>query len=320
MSNGKRAAIAAVAWGPNRLDVFGLGTDNQMFHKAWDGSAWRPSPTDWEPLGGRFTSPPTVVAWAPNRLDIFGLGTDRGMYHKWWDGSAWGPSPTDWEPLGGVFNSPPAVTAWGPNRLDVFGLGTDNQMFHKAWDGSAWRPSRTDWEPLGGRFNSAPVAVAWAANRLDIFGLGTDNQMFHKAWTGGTWHPSPTGWEPLGGRFNDFTPQRTYTVRPGDTLSGIARQQLGDANRWPEIFVLNRSIISHRDRISPGQVFALPGPTPMQPRPRLYTVRAGDTLSRIAQRELGNANRWREIATLNRDVIPNPDLIRPGQVLVILPT
>lgn len=44
----------------------------------------------------------------------------------------------------------------------------------------------------------------------------------------------------------------------------------------------------------------------MQPRPRLYTVRAGDTLSRIAERELGNANRWREIATLNGDVIPNP--------------
>jgi LysM repeat protein len=114
--------------------------------------------------------------------------------------------------------------------------------------------------------------------------------------------------------------ERTYTVKPGDTLAGIARQELGDANRWPEIFVLNRDIVNHRDRILPGQVFTLPGPTPMQPRPRLYTVRSGDTLSRIAQRELGDANRWREIARLNRDVIPNPDLIRPGQVLVILPT
>ena len=57
---------------------------------------------------------------------------------------------------------------------------------------------------------------------------------------------------------------RTYTVQSGDTLSGIAHQQLGDASRWPEIFLLNRSI-RHPDRISPGQVLTLPGATATQP-------------------------------------------------------
>ena len=57
---------------------------------------------------------------------------------------------------------------------------------------------------------------------------------------------------------------RTYTVQSGDTLSGIAHQQLGDASRWPEIFLLNRSI-RHPDRISPGQVLTLPDDTPTQP-------------------------------------------------------
>jgi hypothetical protein len=188
-----------VAWGPNRLDIFGLGTDNQMFHKYWDGHAWGPSPTGWEALGGEFNSPPAVVAWGPNRLDIFGLGTDNQMFHKYFNG-AWGPSPTGWEALGGEFDSPPAVVAWGRNRLDIFGLGTDNQMFHKYFNG-AWGPSPTGWEALGGEFNSAPAAVAWGPNRLDIFGLGTDNQMFHKYFNG-AWGPSPTGWEALGGRFN----------------------------------------------------------------------------------------------------------------------
>ncbi len=195
------AAGWVTSWGANRLDIFGLGTDHQMFHKAWDGSRWHPSPVDWEPLGGKFTSPPAVVAWGPNRLDIFGLGTDHQMFHKAWDGSRWHPSPIDWEPLGGKFASPPAVVAWGPNRLDIFGLGTDHQMFHKAWDGSRWHPSPTDWEPLGGKFASPPAVVAWGPNRLDIFGLGTDHQMFHKAWDGSRWHPSPTDWEPLGGKF-----------------------------------------------------------------------------------------------------------------------
>ena len=94
------------AWGNNRLDIFGLGTDGAMYHKAWDGSAWRPSVLDWERLGGVFTSPPAVTAWGNNRLDIFGLGTDGAMYHKAWDGSAWRPSVLDWERLGGVFSAP----------------------------------------------------------------------------------------------------------------------------------------------------------------------------------------------------------------------
>lgn len=47
-----------------------------------------------------------------------------------------------------------------------------------------------------------------------------------------------------------------------------------------------------------------------------YTVQKGDSLSAIAARTLGDANRWREIYDLNRDVVGgNPNLIYPGQVL-----
>ncbi|MGH7230343.1 MAG: hypothetical protein ACREJU_03180, partial [Nitrospiraceae bacterium] len=147
--------LAVAAWGPNRLDVFGVGTDGAMYHKAWDG-IWRPSPSGWEHLGGIFTSPPAVVARGPNRLDLFGLGTDRSLFH-----TAWTPNTgwTSWERLEGAFTSPPAVVSWGPNRLDIFGVGTDGAMYHKAWDG-AWRPSPGGWEPLGGVFTSPPAVVA----------------------------------------------------------------------------------------------------------------------------------------------------------------
>ena len=48
---------------------------------------------------------------------------------------------------------------------------------------------------------------------------------------------------------------------------------------------------------------------------RTYTVKSGDSLSKIAERELGDGARWRAIYEANRDQIKDPDLIYPGQVL-----
>lgn len=52
---------------------------------------------------------------------------------------------------------------------------------------------------------------------------------------------------------------------------------------------------------------------------RIYEVKAGDSLSKIARREYGDANAWRSIFEANRDVIKDPDLIYPGQKLRIPP-
>lgn len=55
-------------------------------------------------------------------------------------------------------------------------------------------------------------------------------------------------------------------------------------------------------------------------RERTITVQAGDSLSKIAKRELGDADRWHAIFEANRDKIKDPDKIYPGQVLTIPPT
>ena len=52
--NAKKAVITAESWGSDRLDIFGIGTDKKMYHKAWTGTAWYPSVTGWENLGGKF--------------------------------------------------------------------------------------------------------------------------------------------------------------------------------------------------------------------------------------------------------------------------
>ena len=50
-------------------------------------------------------------------------------------------------------------------------------------------------------------------------------------------------------------------------------------------------------------------------KPRVYVVKEGDSLSKIAEEVLGDASRWPEIFELNKDKIKDPNLIHPGQEL-----
>ena len=51
---------------------------------------------------------------------------------------------------------------------------------------------------------------------------------------------------------------KTYTVKAGDTLSGIAKSQLGNASAYMKIFEANKDQLSDPDKIKPGQVLKLP--------------------------------------------------------------
>lgn len=48
-----------------------------------------------------------------------------------------------------------------------------------------------------------------------------------------------------------------------------------------------------------------------------YTVKSGDSLSKIAKHVYGDSSKWHQIYEANRDKIKNPDLIQPGWELTI---
>lgn len=52
---------------------------------------------------------------------------------------------------------------------------------------------------------------------------------------------------------------------------------------------------------------------------KVYVVVSGDSLSRIAKREYGDANLWKRIFDANTDLLKDPDKIFPGQKLKIPP-
>ena len=72
--------------------------------------------------------------------------------------------------------------------------------------------------------------------------------------------PPPSSPAPSGGGSGDTsTKYRSYTVQKNDNLSVIAKKMLGDANRWKEIYNLNKSIIgSNPNLIRPGMKFKIP--------------------------------------------------------------
>jgi len=73
------SGVGVSSWAANRLDTFVKGTDNQMYHKWWNGSQW----SGWENLGGVIVDTPGAVSWGPNRIDVFAPGTNNHMFHKW---------------------------------------------------------------------------------------------------------------------------------------------------------------------------------------------------------------------------------------------
>lgn len=97
---------------------------------------------------------------------------------------------------------------------------------------------------------------------------------------------------------------QTYTVQPGDTLSGIA-SQFGTS--WQHLAQLNG--LADPNLIYAGQVLTVDGGGQAS---QTYTVQSGDTLSGIAS-QFGTS--WQAIAQLNG--LANPDLIYPGQVLKV---
>lgn len=58
-------------------------------------------------------------------------------------------------------------------------------------------------------------------------------------------------------------------------------------------------------------------PVPVEPEKQFYTVKKGDYLSKIAKEVYGNANKYPVIFEANKPMLKDPDLIYPGQVLVI---
>jgi len=180
-----------VSWQARRIDCFARGADRAMWHRWFDGNAWR----GWENLGGPeperiILDAPNCVSWEAHRIDCFARGADQAMHHRWFDGSAW----RGWENLGGpapegVILDAPNCVSWEAHRIDCFARGAGRVMWHRWFDRGAW----LGWEYLGAPSTHSgagivetsiletPNCVSSEARRIDCFARGADQAMHHSS-------------------------------------------------------------------------------------------------------------------------------------------
>ena len=136
---GMYSAPSAVSWGPGRVDVFAMGSDYALWHRAYDGS-WHA----WESWGGVIVDAPIAISWGPGMLEAFSRGSDRSsLFGAYWMNGVWG-----WENAGIV--APDSGTAtdavWtaispAPGLVDVFGVDsvrTPANLHARHWSGAGW--------------------------------------------------------------------------------------------------------------------------------------------------------------------------------------
>ena len=113
---------------------------------------------------------------------------------------------------------------------------------------------------------------------------------------------------------------KVYTIRSGDCLWNIAKDQLGDATKWSDIYKMNGDVLGvNPSLIRPGMSINLPGADSASVgNIAHYTVKPGDNLWDIAKNQMGDSTKWGDLYKANQDVIgTNPSMIQPGQELTI---
>lgn len=141
-----------------------------------------------------------------------------------------------------------------------------------------------------------------------------------------------------------------YDVVKGDNIGKIADRYYGDRNLWKPLQAYNKTRVSPDGIMRTGVTLLIPPkdvvlglavlppdakagapgapPAKESDKPRssapdkpksspgtIYTVQAGDTLSKIAEKQLGSKSKWEQIRDLNADTLEDEDTLTQGQKL-----
>merc|ERR1712076_333648 len=172
-----------------RLEVFGRGADNSIWHK-YQAEPNSPAWTQWMTLGTKtkFRSNPVAILSSEGFIHLFAKGIDNSLMHKHQIG---GQEPrsvkwSEWQSLGGVLASAPRVPVAlnTVNLLEIFVRASDKAFWHRCQVASLPSYERevdwNEWQSLGGVFSSGPSSVLNGDGLIETYGRGADKAVWRK--------------------------------------------------------------------------------------------------------------------------------------------
>lgn len=108
-------------------------------------------------------------------------------------------------------------------------------------------------------------------------------------------------------------PAISYTVKKGDTIKSIAKKYFGANSKWKLIYQVNQDVVTPSLKIKAGQKLVLPVPVVC----RIYTVRKGDSLQKIAKKFYGKSSKWQKIYNANKNKVSKSNKVKAGTNLFI---
>jgi len=180
-----RGGPSVVRSSDGRLEVFGRGADNAIWHK-YQADSNSDQWTTWINLGdnNKFTSDPVAILSSEGFIHLFAKGADSSLMHKTQFTNNTMFVWTEWTSLGGSLTSQPAVMLDAEGLIHVFVRGPDRALWHKHQIGGQeprfvkW----SEWQSLGGVLASAPrVPISLnTVNLLEIFVRASDKAFWHR--------------------------------------------------------------------------------------------------------------------------------------------
>jgi hypothetical protein len=200
-----------IANNDGRLQVFVVGTNNQLYYKtqsAPNSDTWS---TAWTSLGGgiKADTSPAVARNNDGRLQVFIVGTNNQLQYRAQTAAGSSTWSTTWTSLGGGLraNTDPIGIANNDGRLQVFVVGTNNQLYYKTQSAPNSNTWATAWTSLGGgiKADTSPAVARNNDGRLQVFGVGNNNALYYKTQTAAGSNTWSTSWTSLGGGLRDNT-------------------------------------------------------------------------------------------------------------------
>lgn len=258
-----------------------------------------------------------VVLGVSMALPVVGAGMANAASMDAWDKVAqcesaglWNRPDGDGGRSSGGLQFQPA--SWSDALAYLRSKGVDTSGFPQGAGHQAYKATKAQQILAGEALLALQGPGAWTCNAKVGYPLqssGANASMFKGGVNPLASTPVPT--TPKPSTPTPSTSGNKYTVKAGDTLSGIAALKKV-AGGWQVLYKANVSVIgSNPNLIKPGQVLSVPQPTVK------YTVVKGDTLTKIAAKYKVSGG-WKSVYDANKSVIgSNPNLIKPGQVLTI---